>query len=289
MAQNGTTRRGLLKGVAAGTAGSVGIIMGVKPAEAKLPSWTYKADVVVMGLGGAGCATAITAARAGASVIVIERQPEATCRPNTRMSGGYFHSADKATYSKAALKEYAKAMFSGENIPWKTEGEQSEVSDGLAEAWAEYLPGLKEWMQELDPDFRINMGRAHAGGTKSQAAFPDFPGAKESGYQVCMATYRKRAAGNVSSYNKPKLERTNGEAFWTCLRVGMSKLPNIKVLFETRGRHLVKNDRGEVIGLTAEMKGKPISIHASQGVVICSGGYEYSPTMRKAFLEGEEE
>lgn len=47
------------------------------------------ANVVVVGLGGAGAAAAITAADHKASVIILEKQPLATLRSNTRMSGGW--------------------------------------------------------------------------------------------------------------------------------------------------------------------------------------------------------
>ncbi|MBM6705388.1 FAD-binding protein, partial [Sutterella massiliensis] len=52
-------------------------------------------DVVVVGLGAAGAATAITAADKGAQVLLIERQPLKTLRSNTRMSGGYIHCPEK--------------------------------------------------------------------------------------------------------------------------------------------------------------------------------------------------
>jgi len=55
------------------------------------------------------------------------------------MAGGIFHCPDP-TGDKAALKEYAKAMFSGENLPWKLEGSSPSISDALAEAWAQYSP-----------------------------------------------------------------------------------------------------------------------------------------------------
>ena len=55
--------------------------------------WTEEADVVVVGFGGAGAATAISAHDAGAKVILLEKQLQdtPTCTnhtPSTRMSGG---------------------------------------------------------------------------------------------------------------------------------------------------------------------------------------------------------
>jgi alkylation response protein AidB-like acyl-CoA dehydrogenase len=47
-----------------------------------------EADLVVVGFGGAGAACAIAAADHGASVIVLEKQPEDRHTPSTYMSGG---------------------------------------------------------------------------------------------------------------------------------------------------------------------------------------------------------
>ncbi len=146
-----TSRRSLITGALTGAAATVAAPSLVSTASAAaLPKFAKTADVVIVGFGGAGAATAISAADNGASVLIIERQPEKTLRSNTRMSGGIFHSPDKDG-DRAALKAYAKAMFSGENIPGKLEGEQPEVSDGLAEVWAELSPTNLDFMKSLDP------------------------------------------------------------------------------------------------------------------------------------------
>ena len=146
-------RRNFLKNSLIGSMG-IGSLMSssAKAAEVHPKGWDKISDVVVIGLGAAGLTTAISAAQNGCSVTIIERQPAETVRPNTRMSGGMFHTASKDG-DKAALKEYAKAMFSGENIPWKKEGEEPVFSDELAQHWADYLPTLIDFMQSLDPDF----------------------------------------------------------------------------------------------------------------------------------------
>lgn len=152
------TRRTFLKSAVAGAGVAAVAGLSSERSFAAAPSsiprkWDYETDVLVLGMGGAGAAAAIEAHDAGAKVLVIEKQPRETHYSNTRMAGGLFHSPDP-TGDRAALKEYAKAMFSGENLPWKLEGEQPEVSDGLADAWAEMSPHNVDWLKKLDPDFK---------------------------------------------------------------------------------------------------------------------------------------
>lgn len=72
---------------------------------------------MVVGLGGAGAAAAITAADHKASVIILEKQPLATLRSNTRMSGGWVHCPDKDG-NKEELRKYFRALFLSKR--WKT-------------------------------------------------------------------------------------------------------------------------------------------------------------------------
>ena len=279
-----TSRRSLITGALTGAAATVAAPSLVSTASAAaLPKFAKTADVVIVGFGGAGAATAISAADNGASVLIIERQPEKTLRSNTRMSGGIFHSPDKDG-DRAALKAYAKAMFSGENIPGKLEGEQPEVSDGLAEVWAELSPTNLDFMKSLDPSVNALGFPGFKG-----AAFPKFPGAKECKYQVYRMSYPDRppADFNTVCYGKPKSEAVAGEAFWQVLLTGVkARGKKIQIVYDTRARKLVKNAKGEVIGVVAEKGGRKVAYKARKAVVLCSGGYEYNKAMRQAFLEG---
>ena len=276
------TRRNFLKTAAiAGAAGAMTscVTTGHGESGGKL-LWDKEADVVILGYGGAGACAGITAKEAGASVLIIEKQEEATHYSNTRMSGGIYHCPDK-TGNKQALKEYAKAMFSGENIPGKLEGEQPDVSDGLAEAWAEYTPGLTDWLKSLDSEF-VTIERPGFKG----AAFPNFPGAKESGYAVVAASYTGKLGGGPTKH-LPKNQTENGEALWRNLD-GACKAKGAQVMYETSGVSLITNSDGEIIGINAksEKTGALLKIKANRGVILSSGGYEYNEAMRRAFLEG---
>jgi succinate dehydrogenase/fumarate reductase flavoprotein subunit len=279
----GLSRRDFLAGTAMGSGAAV--LAAAAPARAQAPAgmpaaWDVDADVVVLGFGGAGACAAIEAADAGARVVVLEKQPQATHYSNTRMSGGIFHAPDPAG-DREALKAYAKAMFSGENLPWKLEGEQPDVSDALAEAWAEWSPRNVEFLQKQDPEYKVVSMSRFAG-----AAFPQFPGARESKYRVFASSFTGQATFDTPTKDLPKSQKMNGEAFFAVLRQGVESR-GVQVLYETPARDLVRNPAGEVVGVTAEGPGgKALAVRARRAVIVTTGGYEYSLPMRRAFLEG---
>jgi 3-oxosteroid 1-dehydrogenase len=282
ISEKGVTRRNLIKGVALGTGALALTGLGTGTAEsAGIPKkWDKEADVVILGFGGAGACAAIEAADAGAKVMIMEKQPQNNLINNTRMSGGIFHCPDP-TGNKEALKAYAKAMFSGENIPAKLEGEQPEFSDGLAQAWADLSPENVDYLKKLDPAFNVVAFSRFSG-----AAFPNFPGAKECKYRVYGSSFTDKASFDVPTKDLPKSKKMNGEAFFVVLREAVEKR-KVNILWETPAVRLIANDNGEILGVVGQKKnGATVACKAKRAVIITTGGYEYSMPMRKAFLEG---
>ena len=240
--------------------------------------WSYEADVIIIGFGGAGACAAVEIHDAGSSSIILEKQPEATHYSNTRMSGGGYHSPDP-TGDREALKSYAKAMFSGDNLPWKFEGEQTDYSDGLAAVWADFAPQNAAFMCGLDPGY-------HAF-PRGEAAFPDFPGAKESKYRSCNSGYDIESFSRkpVDSPKTPKEKKEAGEAFHQCLLHGLNER-KVPIHYETRAMMLIQDDSGAVIGVKAERDGQELYYRAKRAVILASGGFEYNKALRSAFLDG---
>ena len=237
------------------------------------------ADVVVIGFGSAGACAAIEAHDSKVEVILLEKQPEKSHYSSTRMSGGGYHSP-RPDGNFAALKAYAKAMFSGENLPRNLEGEQPEFSDELAELWATYAPQNEKFMRDLDPQYQTVL--------IASAAYADFPGAADSGYAVVKSTYtgaRDDAALNVATKDAPKTQKQSGEAFHACLLTGLLSR-NISIHYGTAAQKLLTDDEGAVIGVEAVRDDQRVIYRARRGVILTCGGYEYHPRMRKAFLDG---
>ena len=242
----------------------------------------HHADVVIIGFGAAGGCAAIAAHDAGVKAVILEKQPQAKHYSNSRMSGGGFHSPSPDGDFES-IKAYAKAMFSGENLPHKLEGEQPEFSDDLAHAWATYAPQNEAFMRGLDPQFKTF--------SSAGAAFPEFPGADRAGYACLRSTYIGTAyeAGQIgSTKDAAKSQKEAGEAFHTCLLTGVQSR-NIPIHYDTAAQSLrVSNDGddGVVTGVEAVCNGQRIIYHARRAVIITCGGYEYNVRMRKAFLDG---
>ena len=172
-------------------------------------------------------------------------------------------------------------MFSGNNIPWKLEGEQDKaIAEQLAEAFAEYAPENVSFLKSIDPEYKT----VSFGGFKG-AAFPNFPGAKDAKYQVFGSTFTGRASFDVKTKDLPKSGKMNGEAFFHVLLEGVEK-SGAKVIYETAAKDLLQDDSGQVIGVKAEKGGKALYCKARRAVVVTTGGYEYNLRMRRAFLEG---
>ncbi len=238
----------------------------------------YHADVVIIGFGAAGGCAAIAAHDAGVESVILEKQPEAKHYSNSRMSGGGFHSPSPEGDFES-IKAYAKAMFSGENLPHKLEGEQPEFSDDLAHAWATYAPQNEAFMRGLDPQFKTF--------SSAGAAFEDFPGADRAGYACLRSTYGTayEIGTNDNTRDAAKSLKEAGEAFHACLLTGVLSR-KIPIHYDTVAQSLRVNEDGELTGVEALHNGQRILYHARRAVIITSGGFEYNIRMRKAFLDG---
>ena len=92
-------------------------------------------DVAVLGFGNAGAVAAVTAHDAGAHVVVLEKQPEATHRPNSRYAAGFFLVPTDVD----GASRYLEALYA-------VNGEQ--VDPGLIRVWAEETAANPAWLSD---------------------------------------------------------------------------------------------------------------------------------------------
>lgn len=277
-----TSRREFI-GMGVGAAATMGVA-GVAIADEAAPAFDMEYDVVVVGFGAAGATTAIEAHDAGSKVLVIEKNPEDAHYSNSRLSGGVFHCADPAG-DHAALVEYIKAMMSGENCPWKLEGEQPHVSQEMAEMFADGVLQTKDFLLAQAPDLDEEL--MTPGGDASFPMFPGFAEAKYGATRSCRYLGAADADLELLPQERPRETKSNGEAFWWALaQDGVATLrPDIDVMYSTPAKDLIMQD-GRVVGVVAMQGDKELRICAKRAVALTCGGYEYNLPMRRAFLEG---
>jgi succinate dehydrogenase/fumarate reductase flavoprotein subunit len=234
-------RREFTKGAAV-SAGAVSLEgLSVSQAVAAPPSkWDEEADVIVVGYGGAGAVTAIESADAGATVIVLEKNPADAHFCNTNVAGGVFISP---TDPEKAF-QYVKACIG------------DTVDDAMCRVWAEqtstnrdYLKKLADSVGEPSEIFKI-----------AGAEFPDLPGAEAISLWV--------------------LKSGPGAKMFEILDKCVRARNKVRVEYSTPGRRLVQGRNGEVLGVIALRDGKEVSFRGRLATVLASGGYEYNEQMK---------
>ncbi len=115
--------------------------------------WDDEADLLVVGYGGAGAATAIAAADLGADVLVLEKQPEGRHTPSTKIGGGALMTVTDADKAALYLDRCAAGMVPAE----------------VSRAWAERAAGVMDWVSSIcAAQYERSIGAEH----------PEFPGSE---------------------------------------------------------------------------------------------------------------
>jgi succinate dehydrogenase/fumarate reductase flavoprotein subunit len=256
--ESGIGRRDFLKGIAAtgALAASAAALTACSPAAEGAPSepaggiesWDREVDVVVIGYGGAGAATAITAHDAGAEVLIIEKMAEGG--GNTAVSGGGFLCPNNADQSLT----YTKGLF---------ELAHSFMDEEVVRAYVSESVKNIEWLSSLKPGTVIE----RYGG----AGYMEVPGAEsQDKYWITERPEGVSASAALFGVYTYAVEERG-----------------IEVLLETPGKALITDKDGAVIGVRAENQGKEILIKARRGVVLSTGGYEYDREMLQNFVKGD--
>ncbi|MBI4192656.1 MAG: FAD-dependent oxidoreductase [Betaproteobacteria bacterium] len=206
--------------------------------------WAKEADVVVVGYGAAGAATAITAHDAGARVLILEKAPKGEEGGNSRVAGqGWCTVAPvntAITYFNALCGAYT-------------------VEQGIVRAWAEEMGRNTDWVKSLGGN-AVEIGKGPEG-----AEFPDLPGAE------CVRMYT--IDGSLGY-----------ERLWKVLKASVDKRRIEVLYATQGKELIQDSQTKEIIGVRTEGKGAPFSLKARRAVVLTCGGFESNQEMIRDFL-----
>lgn len=250
------TRRSLLTGAALGVA-TTAVAVPALAAEAATCTyadtipWDGQYDVVVMGAGFAGLASAIYASREGASVLLFDIAPEWEAGGNSRYSAQIMRTGT----DREKLIQYYEALY----------GERSYDKDIIAA----FIDGQIALPDALVDDMgvdRDSLSHNALGYPVEIGEFPEYECAEES----------KALSISVGFDGKLfKVYRDNAFAE-----------PNIDFWYNARGTKLVQDPQTKtVVGVEIEKDGQTRKIRANNGVVMACGGFENNQDMAACYLE----
>jgi len=210
-------------------------------------SWDRTADVVVLGTGLSGLATAISAADAGASVLVLEKMDQAHEGGNSRVSANIWWGMNDAILGV----DYILALEKGSIT-------DPDIVQYIAQGIQANLPYIKS----LGGDYGIAL--------PSSAEWPVYPGAS-----TVVAYYGVKVNGTP---------QFGGGHLWQLYRDNVTKrASSITVLYNTPATGLFQNpSTKEVYGVQAN--GGTLNIKANKAVVLACGGFEYNFDMQHQYL-----
>ncbi|MEG0505271.1 MAG: FAD-dependent oxidoreductase, partial [Raoultibacter sp.] len=259
-------RRSFLKGALATTAlGASAVTLGCTSEKAgggevdsnassfeQNLEWDAEYDVVVVGFGGAGAATAITAADAGAKVLLLEKAPEGYAGGNSNVCMQWVcYSEDKEK-----MQTYFKTL----------RGEYESPSDAMLNVYIDEMMKNKAWFESLGAT-NVTPFDYHE--------FPEFPGVE---------AFTPITTNGNNGINKPTNFGGDGETYNFLKNNVLSRSDSIDVWYEAPGKSLVQDPVTKIIhGIVAVVNEKDITIRAKNGVVLTCGGYENNPKMQQDY------
>lgn len=215
-------------------------------------AWDAQYDVVVIGFGGAGGVSAITAADAGAETLILEKAPKGDEGGNTRYAGQFV-----GTLPEEEL-EAATAYFQNLRNGYDT------VSDEMIDVFLAKMTENYDWLVEMgmNPDstnFRSSEHPEKANGFGVKAYLPE---------------------------GKAFSDEFNGE-YWNLVRRNVIKRSDkVDIWYASPAKHLIQDPVSKtIIGVQAERDGKTYNIRALNGVIMACGGFENNEEMIECYTQ----
>ncbi len=225
-----------------------------------LGKWDETADVLVIGYGGAGAVTAITAADAGAKVCILEKSAadapgKINWTPNTRLSsGGVFLPKD---FHDAVHYMEAMIRASGERL----DGHQK----AIVRRFAEYLTEGKDWIKRICGAEVTEVPAAAA------AEHPELPGS------ACASVFL------VKPFEVAGVTYSSGIALMEILCRAVENR-KVQVLWKTPAQRLIQHSKTrEILGVAAVKNGRDYVVKARKAVVLACGGFEFNEDMKQNY------
>jgi len=219
-------------------------------------------DVVVVGAGNAAMCAAFAAQDAGASVMVLERAPEAECGGNSAFTGGATRFSFKSVDELREVLDLTDEEVANTDFGTYTE-----------EDFLEDMGRVTQY--RCDPDLTelfVRNSRATLAWMKSKGVR----------FEAMWARQSQKVDGRIKFYAGLICATWGaGQGLVDTLHK-IAKKNDIPVLYETAATELIY-ENGEACGVVAEAQGRTFRLRAGAVVLAC-GGFESNAEMRARYL-----
>ena len=240
-------RRTLLGTAFAGGALTLATPLGAAPVNpCVLPQrWDATHNIIIVGAGGAGLATAVSAAQQGAKdIVVLEKM--AFIGGNTSISGGAFNTVDAKRQGKQGIKDSPKL-----HAEQTLKGGDGRGNPDLVRKMTENSEVTLNWLEEMGVKFKPEVYQAYG------ALYP-------------------RSHDAVRALGSEYIEVLAKQ----CEQLGIKIFTECRVTRVVREAPL----SGRVLGVEfTDPDGKTQAWKAKKAVVVCSGGFGANPQMRAKY------
>ena len=248
--------------------------------SATVTEWSDSVDVVVVGFGIAGGCAAVSAAAAGARVLVLERA--AVAGGTTAMAGGHFYlgggtAVQQATGHPDTVEDMYKYL-----VAMSREPEHDKIR-AYCEGSVEHF----NWLEDLGIAFERSYYPAKA------VIQPNTEGLMYTGNEKVWP-FKNMATPAPRGHKVPVPGDTQGAAMVIDLLLKRAAALGVQIRYETGATNLVLDDGGDVVGVSWRHFAETGTIRAG-AVVLAAGGFvmnkdmvaEYTPKLaEKPFVLG---
>ncbi len=202
--------------------------------------WDKSADVVIVGYGGAGVATALEAREAGLSVLAIDR---AAGGGATRINGGIFYGGGGTpAQQEAGVEDTAEDMF--RYLRLETQGV---VTDDTLRRFCEESAETARWLAAYGVRFE---GRLYPKKTSYPHTDYSLYHSDNSLAPTYKAVARPAARGHRALVDKLDAPMGYGKGLYDPLRMSADRA-GVEAMTSTTVRQLVMDESGRVVGVRA--------------------------------------
>jgi len=227
--------------------------------------WDLEADVVIVGLGGAGASAAIEAAKAGAEVLALE--VASAGGGSTALSGGLIYLGGGTPTQRACGFEDSKE----EMFKYLLRASGPNADEAKVRLYCEHSLEHYAWLLEQGIEFKPSFY------PKKHTNTPNEDGLIYTGNEVAYPF--DQIAKGAPRGHKPLIEGDHGGKPLMENLIKAAQAAGVRIQYDARGLTTVKDPNGRVVGVVARIDMREQYVKARCGVILTAGGFIMNPAM----------